>query len=151
MFWGPCMANSFNPSSLLLRTKPRLSSYLFTLLSIILFTAIILNTHDFLFLFRPHLQQLHPKTETHAVLFSTVTQSNNTVQEVEKKEEEEEEEEKECDLFSGRWVKDELTRPLYEESECPYIQPQLTCQEHGRPDKEYRRLRWQPHGCDLPK
>ncbi|KAF2319169.1 hypothetical protein GH714_013711 [Hevea brasiliensis] len=42
-------------------------------------------------------------------------------------------------MFSGRWVKDESsTHPLYEESECPYIQPQLTCQEHGRPDKEYQ-------------
>ncbi|KAH1055480.1 hypothetical protein J1N35_033545 [Gossypium stocksii] len=56
-----------------------------------------------------------------------------------------------CDIFSGRWVRDELTRPLYEESECPYIQPQLTCQEHGRPDKEYQKWRWQPHGCDLPR
>ncbi|KAM1406837.1 hypothetical protein ACFXTH_001464 [Malus domestica] len=40
-----------------------------------------------------------------------------------------------CDVFSGRWNFDESTRPLYEESECPYIQPQLTFQEHGRPDK----------------
>ncbi|MFQ6664298.1 hypothetical protein Gotur_031461 [Gossypium turneri] len=56
-----------------------------------------------------------------------------------------------CDIFSGRWVRDELTRPLYEESECPYIQPQLTCQEHGRPDKEYQKWRWQPYGCDLPR
>ncbi|KAF2296309.1 hypothetical protein GH714_037348 [Hevea brasiliensis] len=55
-----------------------------------------------------------------------------------------------CDIFSGRWVRDESTHPLYEESECPYIQPQLTCQEHGRPDKEYQYWRWQPHGCDLP-
>lgn len=54
-----------------------------------------------------------------------------------------------CDVFSGKWVKD-LTRPLYEESECPYIQPQLTCQEHGRPEKDYQQWRWQPHGCSLP-
>ncbi|KAM1595223.1 hypothetical protein PS2_001504 [Malus domestica] len=40
-----------------------------------------------------------------------------------------------CGVFSGRWNFDESTRPLYEESECPYIQPQLTFQEHGRPDK----------------
>ncbi|KAK2447855.1 Protein trichome birefringence-like 33 [Trifolium repens] len=139
------MATSFSATSLL-RTKPRLtsSSYLFTFLAFILFSALILNTHDFLFIFRPHLK-LHPKT----VLLSTpndeLTQSN-TVQNAEKTEEE-----RVCDLFNGRWVRDELNRPLYEESECPYIQPQLTCQEHGRPDKEYRRLRWQPHGCDLPK
>ncbi|CAI0443839.1 unnamed protein product [Linum tenue] len=55
-----------------------------------------------------------------------------------------------CDYFSGRWVWDESTRPLYQESECPYIQPQLTCQERGRPDKDYQFWRWQPHGCDLP-
>ncbi|KAK8508231.1 hypothetical protein V6N13_055676 [Hibiscus sabdariffa] len=55
-----------------------------------------------------------------------------------------------CDIFSGRWVRDESTRPHYEESECPYIQPQLTCQEHGRPETEYQKWRWQPHGCDLP-
>ncbi|XP_009591920.1 protein trichome birefringence-like 33 [Nicotiana tabacum] len=54
-----------------------------------------------------------------------------------------------CDVFNGKWVWDE-SRPLYEESECPYIQPQLTCQEHGRPDKNYQHWRWQPHGCSLP-
>ncbi|KAE8694833.1 Protein trichome birefringence-like 33 [Hibiscus syriacus] len=56
-----------------------------------------------------------------------------------------------CDIFSGRWVRDVLTRPHYQESECPYIQPQLTCQEHGRPDTEYQKWRWQPHGCHLPR
>ncbi|WOL18431.1 protein trichome birefringence-like 33 isoform X1 [Canna indica] len=55
-----------------------------------------------------------------------------------------------CDVFQGRWVRDESTRPLYEESDCPYIQPQLTCQEHGRPDKMYQQWRWQPNDCDLP-
>lgn len=56
-----------------------------------------------------------------------------------------------CDVFSGRWVRDESARPSYEESECPYIQPQLTCQEHGRPDKDYQHWRWQPHSCSLPR
>jgi len=55
-----------------------------------------------------------------------------------------------CDVFSGSWVRDELTRPHYQESECPYIQPQLTCQEHGRPDKEYQYWKWQPNDCSLP-
>lgn len=58
--------------------------------------------------------------------------------------------EESCDVFSGRWVWDE-SRPLYEESECPYIQPQLTCLEHGRPEKKFRNWRWQPNGCDLPR
>ncbi|RZC71859.1 hypothetical protein C5167_035569 [Papaver somniferum] len=58
--------------------------------------------------------------------------------------------EEECDLFSGKWVWDELNRPLYEESECPYIQQQFSCQAHGRPDKDYLFWKWQPHGCSLP-
>ncbi|XP_075476036.1 protein trichome birefringence-like 33 [Primulina tabacum] len=60
------------------------------------------------------------------------------------------ESEKDCDIFQGRWVRDE-SRPLYDESECPYIQPQLTCQEQGRPDKGYQHWRWQPSGCSLPR
>ncbi|XP_073036885.1 protein trichome birefringence-like 33 [Primulina eburnea] len=60
------------------------------------------------------------------------------------------ESEKDCDIFQGRWVRDE-SRPLYEESECPYIQPQLTCQEHGRPDMSYQHWRWQPYGCSLQR
>ncbi|XP_058110400.1 protein trichome birefringence-like 33 [Magnolia sinica] len=55
-----------------------------------------------------------------------------------------------CNIFDGKWVYDEAARPMYDESECPYIQPQLTCQEHGRPDKGYQHWRWQPHGCTLP-
>ncbi|KAK1643014.1 hypothetical protein QYE76_060819 [Lolium multiflorum] len=55
-----------------------------------------------------------------------------------------------CDISVGEWVYDEAARPLYREEECPYIQPQLTCKEHGRPDTAYRHWRWQPRGCDLP-
>ncbi|KAI3458495.1 hypothetical protein Pfo_015158 [Paulownia fortunei] len=54
-----------------------------------------------------------------------------------------------CDIFSGRWIRD-YTRPLYEEWECPYLEPHLTCQEHGRPEKDYLYWRWQPHGCSIP-
>ncbi|KAM0927996.1 hypothetical protein ACQ4PT_002202 [Festuca glaucescens] len=55
-----------------------------------------------------------------------------------------------CDISIGEWVYDAAARPLYLEEECPYIQPQLTCKEHGRPDTAYRHWRWQPRGCDLP-
>ncbi|GFP96835.1 protein trichome birefringence-like 32, partial [Phtheirospermum japonicum] len=54
-----------------------------------------------------------------------------------------------CDVFSGRWVRD-YTRPLYEEWECPYIKPQLTCQAHGRPEMDYLYWRWQPNACSIP-
>ncbi|KAM7499406.1 hypothetical protein LguiA_023820 [Lonicera macranthoides] len=55
-----------------------------------------------------------------------------------------------CDLFSGKWVWDESTRPLYKELDCPYIKPQVACQANGRPDREYQFWRWQPHGCSIP-
>uniref|UniRef100_A0ACD5X8Z5 Uncharacterized protein n=1 Tax=Avena sativa TaxID=4498 RepID=A0ACD5X8Z5_AVESA len=55
-----------------------------------------------------------------------------------------------CDVGVGEWVYDEAARPMYEEEACPYIQPHLTCQAHGRPDKSYQNWRWQPRGCDLP-
>ncbi|KAK9063347.1 hypothetical protein SSX86_017217 [Deinandra increscens subsp. villosa] len=55
-----------------------------------------------------------------------------------------------CDVFSGRWVWDPANRPMYGEPECPYIQPQLTCQKHGRPDRDYQFWRWEPHGCSIP-
>ncbi|KAF8748879.1 hypothetical protein HU200_012806 [Digitaria exilis] len=62
-----------------------------------------------------------------------------------------EDEDEGCDVFSGRWVRDDTaTRPLYREEDCPYIHPQLTCQAHGRPDTAYQQWRWQPHGCTLP-
>jgi len=56
-----------------------------------------------------------------------------------------------CDIFSGKWVRDEKNKPNYLERECPYIHPQITCQEHGRPDRDYQFWRWQPNSCDLPK
>nr|ACF84210.1 unknown [Zea mays] len=55
-----------------------------------------------------------------------------------------------CDVAQGEWVRDDDARPWYQEWECPYIQPQLTCQAHGRPDKAYQSWRWQPRGCSLP-
>lgn len=57
---------------------------------------------------------------------------------------------KECDVFSGRWVRD-YSRPLYEEWQCPYIGDQLSCLKHGRPDMDYRYWRWQPHACYVPR
>ncbi|KAJ1417716.1 PMR5 N-terminal domain [Sesbania bispinosa] len=133
-----------------------LSPYLFTLfLASILFAAILYG-HDFIFIFRPQLQ-LHSDADKPAeplLLFSKPTPApgGELTQTTESRLNQETvvEEREGCDVFSGRWVRDELTRPLYLESECPYIQPQLTCQEHGRPDKDYQRWRWQPYGCDLP-
>lgn len=122
-------------SSAVLR-KARLSPYLFTLLAFIVFVSILYG-EDFMCI----LGQLEPIPGR--AMSKPVKRRGKLAFAIGKGEEG-------CDIFSGRWVRDELTRLLYEESECPYIQPQLTCQEHGRPDKDYQKWRWQPHGCDLP-
>ncbi|XWS65796.1 hypothetical protein CRYUN_Cryun05aG0144400 [Craigia yunnanensis] len=129
------------PSSSALR-KPRLSPYFCTFLTFIAF-VVILYCEDFICIFgqnelvptQPFIFETEKKRETSTQLPFAIGKLS----------------EEGCDIFRGRWVRDEVSRPLYEESECPYIQPQLTCQEHGRPDKEYQKWRWQPHGCDLPR
>lgn len=59
--------------------------------------------------------------------------------------------EKKCDLFSGKWVFDNSSHPLYNESDCPYMSDQLACHKHGRSDLGYQYWRWQPHDCDLKR
>lgn len=56
-----------------------------------------------------------------------------------------------CNVFSGKWVFDNISYPLYNESSCPYMSDQLACRKHGRPDLEYQYWRWQPHGCNLKR
>ncbi|PKH89609.1 hypothetical protein CRG98_049946 [Punica granatum] len=57
----------------------------------------------------------------------------------------------ECDLFSGRWVYDNVSYPLYKEKECKFMSDQLACEKYGRKDLSYQHWRWQPHDCDLPR
>ncbi|PIA59566.1 hypothetical protein AQUCO_00400448v1 [Aquilegia coerulea] len=124
--------------TILLR-KTHLSPFLFTLLAFIIFFTALYSNDDLNCFFGQPLRYL--KTDQ---FISTPVKDINKVPfaigSIEG----------ECDVFSGQWVQDESNRPLYEESECPYIQPQLTCQAQGRPDKEYQSWRWQPHGCSLP-
>ncbi|XP_043710570.1 protein trichome birefringence-like 35 [Telopea speciosissima] len=56
-----------------------------------------------------------------------------------------------CDLFSGKWVFDNTSYPLYDESDCPYMSDQLACRKHGRTDLGYQNWRWQPHNCNLKR
>ncbi|KAH9626731.1 hypothetical protein KSS87_022045 [Heliosperma pusillum] len=59
--------------------------------------------------------------------------------------------EKECDVFSGKWVFDNTSHPLYIESSCPYMSDQLACHKHGRGDLNYQYWRWQPNDCNLKR
>ncbi|XP_042457207.1 protein trichome birefringence-like [Zingiber officinale] len=57
---------------------------------------------------------------------------------------------KSCDLFQGKWVKDD-SYPLYAEGSCPHIDEPFDCYHNGRPDQAYQKLRWQPTGCNIPR
>lgn len=57
---------------------------------------------------------------------------------------------KKCDLYVGRWVKDE-EYPIYAPGSCPYVDEAFDCQNNGRPDSDYLKWRWKPDGCDLPR
>ncbi|KAK4253354.1 hypothetical protein QN277_010675 [Acacia crassicarpa] len=56
-----------------------------------------------------------------------------------------------CDLFSGKWVFDNESYPLYKEKQCTFMSDQLACSKFGRKDLSYQNWRWQPHQCDLPR
>ncbi|XP_020599459.1 protein trichome birefringence-like [Phalaenopsis equestris] len=55
-----------------------------------------------------------------------------------------------CDIFHGKWVKED-SYPLYAEGSCPHIDEPFDCFHNGRPDRAYQKLRWQPDGCNVPR
>ncbi|MBA0571454.1 hypothetical protein Golob_005028 [Gossypium lobatum] len=137
------LSSSTSSSSGILR-RSRLSTYLYTLLAFIVFVAVIHGEYSI-----ANFGRVDPIIPSPVISTTPVKKREEVVVQLPSFAVEESEEG--CDIFSGKWVKDELTRPHYDESECPYIQPQLTCRAHGRPDTEYQKWRWQPHGCDIPR
>lgn len=57
----------------------------------------------------------------------------------------------ECNVFSGRWVYDDMAYPLYKERQCRFMSDQAACEKFGRSDLAYQKWRWQPDGCNLPR
>ncbi|KAL8521577.1 hypothetical protein ACS0TY_011921 [Phlomoides rotata] len=57
-----------------------------------------------------------------------------------------------CNLFSGKWVFDNVTYPLYKEGDCSFMGYRFpACEKYGRKDFKYQNWRWQPHHCDIPR
>lgn len=56
-----------------------------------------------------------------------------------------------CDLFSGKWVYDNVSYPLYKGKQCSLMENDFACEKYGRKDLNYQKWRWQPHDCDLPR
>ncbi|XP_022891470.1 protein trichome birefringence-like 34 [Olea europaea var. sylvestris] len=56
-----------------------------------------------------------------------------------------------CDLFSGKWVYDNVSYPLYKGKQCSLMEDDFACEKYGRKDLNYQKWRWQPHDCDLPR
>ncbi|KAL6520889.1 hypothetical protein OROGR_017458 [Orobanche gracilis] len=56
-----------------------------------------------------------------------------------------------CNLFSGRWVYDNISYPLYKEGQCSFMEYDFACEKYGRKNLKYQYWRWQPHQCDLPR
>ncbi|XP_059433036.1 protein trichome berefringence-like 7 isoform X2 [Corylus avellana] len=55
-----------------------------------------------------------------------------------------------CNIFDGIWVPDD-SYPLYNATECPFVEQGFNCLGNGRRDKDYLRLRWKPKDCDIPR
>ena len=55
-----------------------------------------------------------------------------------------------CDIFDGRWVRDD-SKPYYPPGSCPYIDKDFDCHYNRRTDDGYLKWKWQPNGCDIPR
>lgn len=59
-------------------------------------------------------------------------------------------ESKQCNIFYGKWIKDE-SYPQYPAGSCPFIDESFDCFRNRRPDNEYEHWRWQPNDCNIPR
>ncbi|XP_055831993.1 protein trichome berefringence-like 7 isoform X2 [Solanum dulcamara] len=55
-----------------------------------------------------------------------------------------------CDIFDGKWVVDN-SYPLYNASECLFVEKGFNCLANGRTNDDYLKWRWKPRNCELPR
>ncbi|XP_009776665.1 protein trichome berefringence-like 7 [Nicotiana tabacum] len=55
-----------------------------------------------------------------------------------------------CDIFDGKWVVDN-SYPLYNASECPFVEKGFNCLANGRTNDDYLKWRWKPRNCEIPR
>ncbi|KAB1210310.1 Protein trichome berefringence-like 7 [Morella rubra] len=55
-----------------------------------------------------------------------------------------------CNVFDGSWVPND-SYPLYNATECPFVEQGFDCLGNGRTDKDYLRWRWKPKTSDIPR
>lgn len=56
-----------------------------------------------------------------------------------------------CNMFEGRWVYDPEGSAPYNNSQCPFLSEQVSCQRNGRPDSKYEKWSWKANGCEIPR
>uniref|UniRef100_A0A3Q7ITU3 Uncharacterized protein n=2 Tax=Solanum lycopersicum TaxID=4081 RepID=A0A3Q7ITU3_SOLLC len=56
-----------------------------------------------------------------------------------------------CDYSYGKWIWDEKYVVDQYNENCPFLDPGFRCRKSGRRDMDYRKWRWQPQHCHLPR
>ncbi|XP_062078400.1 protein trichome berefringence-like 7 isoform X2 [Humulus lupulus] len=54
-----------------------------------------------------------------------------------------------CNVLDGNWVLDNRY-PLYNATECPFVERGFDCLHNGREDADYLKWSWKPRNCNFP-
>lgn len=57
---------------------------------------------------------------------------------------------RDCDVYDGSWVQ-VPDYPLYNATECPFVEQGFNCLGNGRSDSDYLTWRWKPRICEIPR